>query len=164
MIPMSEAIPEFLDVPVLLEQSQPQRQNGWLRYAAIALVMLVLGSMIAGQGSPQVQQGLSLMGSLMMLLVIVGMGVVTWQAVQRQREEQRQIESIEELIQLRRWPQAAAILNAILSVPSRSLQGRVQALIYLSSVLRGTTDSTTRSWSRSICWRRSRWTPVSHTR
>ena len=144
---MTESAPPFFDVPMLLEQSVPQPRNSWMKYGSILFMVLVLASAVVGRQSPESaaaagdsvslspQQIMGLLGSLTMILLMVGMGFITVQSIKRQRDEQRQIESIEELIQLRRWPQAAMMLVAMLSVPARSVSGRIQALLYLSSVL-----------------------------
>ena len=55
--------------------------------------------------------------------------------VKEQRKEQQRVEAIEELVQLRRWDQAAAMLDALLSQPARLPGARLQALIYLAGVL-----------------------------
>jgi tetratricopeptide (TPR) repeat protein len=49
--------------------------------------------------------------------------------------EQQQLVAVEELIRLRRWPEAAGLLENLLSRPMRTPQGRVQALVYLAAVL-----------------------------
>jgi hypothetical protein len=61
--------------------------------------------------------------------------VVTVVAVRGQRLEQQRLQILEELVQLRRWEEAAGIVGAMLWRPMRSVHGRFQALIFLSSVL-----------------------------
>src|SRR5205085_781184 len=70
-----------------------------------------------------------------MVGLMIGIGMVTVFMLRRQRGEIRQVEAIEELVQLRRWPEAAILLQSLLSEPTRTPQTRVQALFYLSSVL-----------------------------
>ena len=72
---------------------------------------------------------------LLMMLLLVGMGVLMSMTVRRQRAERAQLESIEELVQLRRWPEAVAMLEGLLSQPTRTPWARVQGLIYLATVL-----------------------------
>jgi tetratricopeptide (TPR) repeat protein len=55
--------------------------------------------------------------------------------VRRQQDERARIDAIEELVQLRRWQQAAAMLQQALSRPTVSPAGRVQLLFFLASVL-----------------------------
>ena len=66
---------------------------------------------------------------------MVGMGAFTSHLVRQQRQEQQAIEAVEELVQLRRWDEAAAMLDGLLSHPTRTNAARVQALVYLCSVL-----------------------------
>jgi hypothetical protein len=73
--------------------------------------------------------------SLLMLTLVTAMAAMTFINVRGQRREQAQLETIEELIQLRRWPQAGITLQGLLSEPARTPWGRVQALIYLSGIL-----------------------------
>jgi tetratricopeptide (TPR) repeat protein len=61
--------------------------------------------------------------------------VITWLAVRAHRAEQLQLEAAEELVTLRRWPQAAVLLEGMLMTPTRTPGARVQALIYLAGVL-----------------------------
>ncbi len=49
--------------------------------------------------------------------------------------EQRQLEAVEELVRLRRWAEAAGMLQGMLSQPMRTPQGRLQGLVYLAAVL-----------------------------
>ena len=63
------------------------------------------------------------------------MGVYTWRVAHARNDEMRRLEYVEELLQLRRWPEAALLLHRTLSEPMRTPQARVQALVYLASVL-----------------------------
>jgi tetratricopeptide (TPR) repeat protein len=63
------------------------------------------------------------------------MAAVSWLAVRANRSEAARLQAAEELLQLRRWPQALALLTSMLSVPTRSQQTRVQALLFLTTVL-----------------------------
>jgi tetratricopeptide (TPR) repeat protein len=55
--------------------------------------------------------------------------------MRNQREEQQRLDAIEELITLRRWPEAGGLLQQQLSQPARTPQMRAQALIFLASTL-----------------------------
>jgi hypothetical protein len=125
----------FLDVPRLLERSLPRPRTGRAWYLPLGVAVAVLTALWAAAGNPQVQ-GLArgLLG-LVMLGLIAAMGVITSRAVKRHRQEQQRLEAIEELVQLRRWDQAASMLDALLSQPLRSAAARLGALIYLASVL-----------------------------
>lgn len=132
---MSETVPTFLDVPRLLEQSQPRGRPVWVWYAMTACAVFVLTTTWSAAQEPALR-GLAMpMGGLGMLVVMIGMGAFTSHLVRQQRMEQQALESVEELVQLRRWDEAAAMLDGMLSRPTRTNAARVQALVYLCSVL-----------------------------
>ncbi len=125
----------LLDVPALLERSQPRARSGWLWYAAGLFMLVVLLSTFLRNESGVMAQLVSVFSALAMVGIIAALVMVTTFAVRRVRAEQQQVEAAEELVQLRRWPEAAMLLVGLLSRPTRTPQARVQALIYLSSVL-----------------------------
>jgi tetratricopeptide (TPR) repeat protein len=130
---MTPEPPAFLEVAALIERSEPRARHGWLAYAAgVFLLLVVLTTYLSLQGLTGVVQSLS---ALAMLGVMVTLVAITWNAAKRQRAEMQQVEAVEELVQLRRWPQAALLVQSMLSEPTRSLVARVQALVYLSSIL-----------------------------
>lgn len=132
---MSEATPTFLDVPRLLEQSEPRGRPVWVWYALTAVAVFVLTTSWQAAQEPALR-GLAMpMGGLGMLVVMVGMGAFTSHLVRQQRREQQALEAVEELVQLRRWDEAATMLDGLLSQPTRTNAARVQALVYLCSVL-----------------------------
>jgi tetratricopeptide (TPR) repeat protein len=126
---------DFLDVPALLEQSQPRLQAGWFWYAAGAFLLIVLFSSFASTQSPVLEAFVQVLSALSMVGVIAAMMLLTWLAVRRQRGEMLQLEAISELVQLRRWSEAAFLLRAMLSQPTRTPAARVQGLIFLTAVL-----------------------------
>jgi tetratricopeptide (TPR) repeat protein len=75
------------------------------------------------------------LSALTMAGLIGAMSLVTWYLAKRRRDEMQQIESIEELVHLRRWSEAAGILQRLLSKPTRTPQARVHALLFLSTLL-----------------------------
>jgi len=125
---------EFLDVNLLLEQSLPRAPGRWLGYGALAfLALLLLGAFGAGSSSaPPLLQSIYILG---MIALMGSFGVMSWINARAAQQEQRQMQSAEELIQLRRWDQAALLLRQILSQPARSMQSHVQMLLYLAAVL-----------------------------
>jgi tetratricopeptide (TPR) repeat protein len=129
-----ETIP-FLDVPTLLEQSQPAPRANWFWYGVGVFLLIVLASAYANTLGPEASAIVRALSLLTFVGLIVGMSVATWVMVRRQREEQTRLDAIEELVALRRWPQAALVLEHMLSVPTRTPSGRVQALLYLATVL-----------------------------
>lgn len=132
---MTEPPSTFLDVTTLLDRSQPRMRGNWLWLAGGAFMLLVLGSALLSGQSGVMARLVSIFSAIAMVGLIAGMGLMTWLAVKSARTEHMQLQSIEELIQLRRWAQAAALLEQMLSRPTRTPGGRVQALIYLAPVL-----------------------------
>jgi hypothetical protein len=129
------ASPPFLDVPTLIEASLPERRVAWMRYSFGIFLLIVVTSMYLSNRSQQLAGLVQVASSLLMLGLVVAMASVTFFTVRSQRGEQRQLETIEELIQMRRWPQAGIVVQGMLSQPARTPWGRVQALIYLSGIL-----------------------------
>jgi tetratricopeptide (TPR) repeat protein len=125
----------FLDVPALLESSMPRPRVAWLGYGIGAFLLLVLAAALAGQRSAEAQAALRVFSALAMLLLMGVLGALTVLTVRRHRAEQEQLEAAAELVQLRRWPQAAFVLEHLLSTPARAPQLRAQALVYLAAVL-----------------------------
>ena len=136
--PQSQAppsLPPVLDVPYLLERSQPLPRRSWFMPAIGGFVLLVLGSAWVSARSQGAKAFVDAASMMLMMLLLVGMGVLMSMTVRRQRSERARLESIEELVQLRRWPEAVAMLEVLLSQPTRTPWARVQGLVYLATVL-----------------------------
>ena len=120
--PEPPLLPEqkFLVPRELIEFSRPAPRTTWMGYLAGGFVVVVLISTFASQQSAEMQAAVRVLGGLTMLGLMGMMSVVTWLTVKRQREEQRQLEALEELVMLRRWSDAAMVLQGILSRPMRS--------------------------------------------
>ena len=131
----SPEAPVFLDVPLLLEQSQPRARVNWVGYGIGIFAFIVLLSAYLSAQSRTLARVIEMASPLVMLGIIGVMLVWTSMTVQRRKAEMRQLEAIEELMTLRRWPEAAMLLEAMLSQPTRTPQARAQALIFLASVL-----------------------------
>jgi tetratricopeptide (TPR) repeat protein len=127
--------PMFLDVPTLLEQSQPRPSTVRLWQAGGVFVLVVIVSAYISGRNSQAAQVMSVLSALLMVLLIGAMGLISWFMFKAAKTEQAFIESIEELIRLRRWPEAGIMLEQMLAQPSRTQQARIQALIYLTAVL-----------------------------
>ena len=113
----------------------PRPRAWWPWYLLLAFAVLVMTSAVASAHQTGVQVLINALSALLMLGAVVLMGVVASNAVKKQRAEQQRVEAIEELVQLRRWDQAAAMLDSLLSQPTRTMGARLQGLIYLASVL-----------------------------
>jgi tetratricopeptide (TPR) repeat protein len=70
-----------------------------------------------------------------MVTVMALLMSATVATVRRHQEAQRLIDAAGEMVQLRRWAEAAMLLQRILSQPARTPNQRTQSLIYLSAVL-----------------------------
>lgn len=132
---MNEPPPSFLDVQAMLELSQPRPRGNWLWFAGgLFFIVVLLSAYVGNQGGPMASL-VSVFSGVIMLGIIVGMAIVTWFTVRSARVEHQQLEAIGELIQLRRWPQAASVLGQMLSRPTRTPAARAQALVFLATVL-----------------------------
>ncbi len=128
--------PPFLDVPALLQLSRPQPGVNWVGYVAMAClataVFLALSSSrqpAGGGAGPQSGAGL-------VLLMLSGVGIAGFvSAVRKHRRQFGVVESVEEMVQLRRWEPAGMLLDRFLSTPVRSPRLWARALVQLSAVL-----------------------------
>lgn len=127
--------PQFLDVPRLLDASQPRVRAGWFWYAAGGFLLVVMISTYLSATSPQMAGAMQLFSGLVMIGLMFAMGMLTFAMVKRQQAEMQQLAAVEELMQLRRWGEAGVTLEGILSQPMRAPQHRVAALMYLATVL-----------------------------
>src|SRR5688500_9385288 len=97
----------FLDVHELIDRSQPRPRVGWFGYAAAIFLVVVLASALANAYLPGAKGFVDVLSKLAMVAIMAGMALMTHVTVRRQREEMKQVEALEELVQLRRWPDAA---------------------------------------------------------
>jgi hypothetical protein len=132
---MEQPAATFLDVPALLQSSLPKPRGAWAWYAMLVVALVVLTTTWAANANPQLRGIARSIGGVAMLGIVIAMALLTSQAVRRQRQEQQRVEAIEELVQLRRWGDAAAMLESTLAQPARSAGARLAALIYLANVL-----------------------------
>jgi hypothetical protein len=125
----------FLDVRTLLVTSQPRPSPLRGIYILGIFMLVVLVSAFASSQGPTAAGIVRTLSAIAMLGVMAGLFVYSAILAKQHRAEQIQLEAIEELVTLRRWPQAALLLEAMLSRPTRTAHARVQALIYLAGVL-----------------------------
>lgn len=133
---MSESAepPIFLDVPSLLESSEPRPRVPWFWYVAGTFATMMFISALS-QGTPEAKQAIEVLSGLVMIGLLGLLAALSVSSMRKLRGEQQAVENVGELVQLRRWPQAAWMLEQILSRPARTQQLRAQALIFLSMVL-----------------------------
>jgi len=128
---MNPVPPTFLDARTLLEASQPRPRVWRFGYGLGLMAILLIGLMLAGQN----QQAVSTLSTMGMGLIL-GLIVITNNlALRANRLEYARLQSAEELLHLRHWPQAAMLLQAMLSRPFRSMGARFQALFYFTGAL-----------------------------
>ena len=127
--------PKFLDPHLLIETSEPTGRSEWFWVVLGTLVLLMLVSSWAGSQAPEIRGLVRAFTAVMMIGGAAGVGFYTWTLAKGRYDELRRVEALEEMIQLRRWTDAAMTLQPMLSSPMRTAQGRVQALIYLGTVL-----------------------------
>jgi tetratricopeptide (TPR) repeat protein len=127
--------PDPLDVPALLDASQPRARVGLFWYALGGFLLVVFGAALVSQSSDTGRRLVDALSAVLMVLLIAALAAFTAVTVRRHRADQQALEAAGELVQLRRWPQAAAVLRDMLSRPSRTNALRSQALIYLGAVL-----------------------------
>jgi tetratricopeptide (TPR) repeat protein len=134
---MMESVPPFLDVSTLLEASRPRPHVSWTQFLIGGFVLAFFLSWFVGRSSQPaaVQQAFSMLIGVGLAAFAGTMVVAGWIAVRRARMEHAAVGAVEELIQLRRWPEAGLLLQSILSRPTRSPVSRAQSLLYLAMVL-----------------------------
>ena len=110
----------FLDVNALLERSQPQARGSFLWYGVGLFLLIVLISVWSDTLAPAAASVVRVLSGVLMFGAVIVMAVYTQMTVRRHRAEQVQLEAIEELVTLRRWPQAAVVLESMLSQPTRT--------------------------------------------
>ena len=139
IVEQTQAIQTFADpfanVQTLIERSQPKPRLPWFWYLLGTLLLLTMVAAYFGDSHPQAQIAIQVITSVLMFGLIGTMVLMSWHVAQQHRNEQQKLQAVEEMIQLRRWPQAAALLHELLGAPMRTQAGRIQALIFLGSVL-----------------------------
>lgn len=122
----------FPDVAALLETSEPVRQTPrlWFAMGAFLLLMLLIGTL-----SSQLTNGMKVVAAVTTGVLMISLSVMTSLLIRRVRGEQQTLTAITELVQLRRWPDAAMKLTGYLDGETQSHSMRAQALILLASVL-----------------------------
>src|ERR1700722_11151995 len=129
---MVQTPPAFADVHTLLESSWPKPRAGWFLFVTGAAILGVLAMSVAADRSPGMQ---GVAAAVSMIVPLSGMPLANYLQARKRRVEQPRLEMAEELVQLRHWPQAAQLLQAVLSRPATNPIARLQALVYFSNVL-----------------------------
>ncbi|HVT88871.1 MAG TPA: hypothetical protein VHD56_08475 [Tepidisphaeraceae bacterium] len=132
---MSENPQQFLDVDALLERSRPRAPGARLgRMAGVFLLVVLLSAFVSSRGG-EAASVVDLISNLVMVGLVGGLILFSWRTTRRTRMESMALQAIDELLCLRRWPEAAGVLNTMLSRPVVLAQSRTQGLIFLSGLL-----------------------------
>ena len=97
------------------------------------VVILFSGVLSAAAGSAGLL--VEVASALMIVSLMVGLMMFSAAVVKRVRAEQQAVESIGELVQLRRWKEAGGQLDQTLGQSMRTHSARAQALVFLGAVL-----------------------------
>lgn len=124
-----------MKVSDLLDRSRPAAVRGWLAYVAPVLFLMVLLIGLSGGQNPDRRVMAELAAGLGMLGIVAAMSIFSARMVRNYRREQNQLEAISELIQLRRWDDAAKSVYGFLSVPAQTPASRAQGLLFLTMIL-----------------------------
>lgn len=134
-MPPQPPVRGFLDVHYLLDSSEPRRPipRIWFFLGGMIVVILFSGvlSTAAGNSAALVQVASSLLVIGLMLALMIASSAI----VKRVRGEGQTVETIGELVQMRRWNEAAGQLDQLLASPMRTHGARAQSLVYLGAVL-----------------------------
>jgi len=125
----------FLDVHDLIDASEPRRPlpRIWFFLGGMVAVILLSGMLSTAAG--QAQFVVELVSGLLIIGLMISVMVLSSSMVKKVRAEQQEVETIGELVQLRRWSEAAGRLDQYLSKPARTQGARAQALVYLGAAL-----------------------------
>jgi tetratricopeptide (TPR) repeat protein len=133
---MAEPAPyTFLDVPALLERSEPRPRASWLGYAAGAVVLVLLMGLLNVAPTENGRNVARLVSAVVLAGFVSAVGFYFVGTVRRHKAELAMAEAAAELVRLRRWPQAGLALEQVLSNPTRTHTVRAQALVSLATVL-----------------------------
>lgn len=126
---------QFLDIPLLLERSRPRRSVLRVWQVIAVAVMIMVGTAYLGSTNPENAGVVNIVSAVLMVLMVGVLGFISYNVVKQTRAEQQMIEAIEELVRLRRWSDAAILVEQLLCKPTRTFSARVQGLVFLTAIL-----------------------------
>lgn len=129
------ATPAILDVDRLIESSQPRPRLNPIWLMGGFFLLAVVATAFVGSAPEETRAALAAVAAFLVVAAVGGMSAYSIYIVRRLRAEQQQVQQVGELVQLRRWPEAAMALEVYLSQPARSPQLRIQGLAFLAPVL-----------------------------
>lgn len=125
----------MFDVPALIERSMPKPRATILRWLIGGVLGGLLFALLSFGGTPREQIVSKILLGLMLLIWLITTFAVASSFVRAQRAEAERVGAIEQFVTLRQWTSAAVALHGLLLQPMLSHASRIQALIFLSSVL-----------------------------
>lgn len=128
-------IPVFFDVEAMLERSLPRRRNMWVWPMAAGTMAVVFSTLLIASNRPESAPAMTVLAALAMIGFVFGFGLIGYLHASEARRQRAQIEAIEELVTLRQWSAAASALSDLLARPMAEHGPRIEALVYLASVL-----------------------------
>jgi tetratricopeptide (TPR) repeat protein len=131
----SPAPPGILEVDRLLESSEPRPRINPMWFMGGIFLLAMCGTVIVGDAPAEMRQALAGLVGLVVISAVAALSFFSVYTVKQLRAAHQRVQQIGELVQLRRWPEAAMALELYLSEPSRTQQLRVQALAYVGPVL-----------------------------
>jgi tetratricopeptide (TPR) repeat protein len=124
----------FLDPQTLIERSQVVAAPGGTPYF---LMFVLLGPLLLFLPSSESPTNVVL--KFVILIALLGLSIVWWLTTKSKMEAHRResiaVDALDELVQLRRWTDAATHAQRILSDGMLSAQRRMQALLSLATIL-----------------------------
>jgi hypothetical protein len=122
----------LFDVPHLLEVSRPT-PTPWLVFVPPVGLACLVGAFAAAAFATSSPWGLVL--GLVLLLGSIGCTVLVARLASAARRERQAVREVEELVSLRRWPEAGAAASGVLSQPMRLPPHRRGVLVALVRTL-----------------------------
>lgn len=132
----------IFNVEELIDRSLPRQgpgqrgpAGGLLLALAVPVVVVVVVALLIARNQPDLAPAMRTAAAFAVFGLFITFAMGNFARAQRAGDERRALDQLEELVTLRRWPEAAAVVSGLLSGPMSSHGARVRALLYLSSVL-----------------------------
>src|SRR4051794_12923700 len=109
----------FLDVPVLLDASQPQPRIPWLWLGTAGCLGMMAVAGFSGHDGPGGVL-IQALASIFSIGLFVTMPFLFRLTLSKVRAEQQVVAGVAELVHLRRWGEAAMAVQLLLSRPTRT--------------------------------------------
>ena len=128
-----DAAPAFLDPHGLIESSRP-RPTRWAGLPLLAMGIVSILVFTAPSDSP-VGSAIQTIAPVLFLAGVVSLNLVARRGASILASEAQAVVALDELVQLRRWPEAADLSMRLFTRPMMSAERRMHALTALASIL-----------------------------